>query len=189
MNDTLKKEIIEVLRSSVEAIKNDDTKTLRDLSNRIINSSSVFQDEDIITIAVMTYSLSKIFERTDYRKYSGWHLFSETTINSLTEALFDLENNNLKNFEGRIKNILDIISKLDNKLKNYIREVIYNAQIARGSRLYEHGLSLGRTAELLGINKWDLLEYSGKTGIAEIREGLTLGEDKRLRIARGLFND
>src|SRR3989344_9020430 len=109
MNDTLKKEIIEVLRSSVEAIKNDDTKTLRDLSNRIINSSSVFQDEDIITIAVMTYSLSKIFERTDYRKYSGWHLFSETTINSLTEALFDLENNNLKNFEGRIKNILDII--------------------------------------------------------------------------------
>src|SRR3989338_9500346 len=138
MNNEVKKEIINLLKNSLEAISKDDVKMLRDLSNKVINSSSVFQDEDIITIAVMTYSLSKIFERTDYRKYSGWHLFSETTINSLTEALFDLENNNLKNFEGRIKNILDIISKLDNKLKNYIREVIYNAQIARGSRLYEH---------------------------------------------------
>jgi len=188
MDNGVKKEIIDVLRNSVEAIKNDDIKTLRDLSNKVINSSSVFQDEDVISIAVLTYSLSKIFERTDYRKYPSWHLFFETATNSLTEALFDLENNNLKNFENRMKSILDVIDRLDNKLKNYIKDVISNAQIVRGSRLYEHGLSLGRTAELLGISKWDLLEYAGRTGIADIREGLTLSEDKRLRIARGLFN-
>ena len=87
-----------------------------------------------------------------------------------------------------IKNKLDIIDRLDTKLKNYIKEVIKDSQIARGSRLYEHGISLGRTADLLGISKWELIEYSGKTGISEIREGITLSEDKRLRIARGLFN-
>jgi len=187
MDNEVKKEVIEVLKSSLEAIKKDDVKTLRDLSNKIINSSSLTQDEDVITMAVMMYSLSKIFERTDYRKYPGWNLFHETTINSLKGSLFSLENNNLINFEKNIKNILDIIDKLDNKLRDYIKDVIHSSQIARGSRLHEHGISLGRTAELLGIDKWELTEYISRTGIAEIKEGLTLSIEKRLRIARRLF--
>lgn len=189
MNNEVIKEIIDVLRISIDAIKKDDVKKLRDLSNGIINSSSITQDEDVITIAVMTYSLSKIFERTDYRKYSGWHLFNETTINSLKGALFALQNNDITNFEKNVKNILDIIDKLDNKLKNYIKDVIHDSQIARGSRLHEHGLSLGRTAELLGIDRWELTEYISKTGIAEVKEGFTLNEEKRLKIARSLFNE
>lgn len=187
MNNEVRKEIIEVLKTSVESLKNDDVRSLRDLSNRVINSSSVFQDESIITIAIVTYSLSKIYERTDYRKYPGWHLFHETTANSLREALFALEKNDLEIFEKNLKNIMNIIERLDKKLKDYIKDVVKNSQIGRGSRLHEHGLSLGRTAELLGINKWELLEYIGKTGIADIKEGLTLGEEKRLKIARGLF--
>ena len=189
MNNDIKKEIIEILKSSLEAIKKDDVKTLRDLSNRIINSSSITQDEDVITIAVMMYSLSKIFERTDYRKYPGWSLFYETTINSLKGALFALENNDVLNFEKNIKSILDVIDKLDNKLRNYIKDVIHSSQIARGSRLHEHGLSLGRTAELLGIDKWELTEYISKTGISEVKEGVTVNEEKRLRIARRLFHE
>ena len=187
MNEDVKKEIIEILKKSLDAINKDDVKTLRDLSNKIINSSSVTQDEDVITIAVMMYSLSKIFERSDYRKYPGWNLFHETTINSLKGSLFALENNNMINFEKNIKGILDVIDKLDNKLRNYIKDVIHDSQIARGSRLHEHGLSLGRTAELLGIDKWELTEYISKTGIAEIKEGVTIGVEKRLRIVRGLF--
>ena len=188
MNNEVKKEVIDILKISVEAVKNDNVQVLRDLSNRIINSSSVFQDEDMITLAVITYSLSKIYQRTDYRKYPGWHLFYETTANSLREALFSLENNDVTDFEKYMKDILNIIERLDKKLKDYIKDVIKDSQIGRGSRLHEHGLSLGRTAELLGISKWELLEYVGKTGIADIKEGLTLNEEKRLKIARGLFN-
>ena len=187
MDNEVKKEIIEILRNSLDAIKRDNIKTIRDLSNRIINSSSITQDEDVITIAVVTYSLSKILERTDYRKYSGWKLFFETANDSLKGASFALQNNDIVNFEKNIKNILDVIDRLDNKLKKYIKEAIHDAQIARGSRLYEHGLSLGRTAELLGIDKWELTEYIGKTGISEVREISSISVDKRLKFARGLF--
>ena len=45
MNEDIKKEIIEILKGSLDAINKDDVKTLRDLSNKIINSSSVTQDE------------------------------------------------------------------------------------------------------------------------------------------------
>ena len=187
MDNEVKKEIIGILKSSVEAVRNDDVRRLRDLSNSIINSSSVFQDESIITIAVITYSMSKIFERTDYRKYPGWNLFHETTANSLRESLFFLEKNDTKNFEKNLKNVLSIIDRLDNKLKNYIKDVIKDVQIGRGSRLHEHGISLGRITELLGISKWELLEYIGKTGISEVREISSISVDKRLKFARGLF--
>jgi hypothetical protein len=188
MKPEIKGEIVDVLKNSLDAIKNDNIKKLRDLSNKIINSSSLFQDENIIAVAVMTYSLSKVYERTDYRKYPSWNLFNETTINSIKGALFALQNNNFEVFEKNIKNILDVIDRLDNKLKNYVKDTFYNSQIARGSRLHEHGISLGRTAELLGINQWELSDYIGRTGIADVKEGQTVKEDKRLRIARGLFS-
>src|SRR3989344_752500 len=187
MKPEVKGEIVDVLKNSLDAIRDDNIKKLRDLSNKIINSSSLFQDEDIITVAVMTYSLSKIYERSDYRKYPSWNLFNETTINSIKGASFALQNNNIDAFEKNIKNILDVIDELDNKLKNYIKDAFYNSQIARGSRLHEHGISLGRTAELLGINQWELSDYIGRTGIAEVVEGMTMKEDRRLKIARGLF--
>src|SRR3989344_8230436 len=99
MKPEVKGEIVDVLKNSLDAIRDDNIKKLRDLSNKIINSSSLFQDEDIITVAVMTYSLSKIYERTDYRKYPGWKLFFETTNSSLNGALFSLQNNDVTNFE------------------------------------------------------------------------------------------
>jgi len=187
MKPEIKGEITEVLKGSLESIKNNNIKKLRDLSNKLINSSSLFQDEDLITVAVMSFSLSKIYERSDYRKYPSWELFNETTINSLKGALFALQNNSFDVFEKNIKNILDVIDKLDNKLKNYIKDTLHNSQVARGSRLHEHGISLGRTAQLLGVNQWELSEYIGKTGIADVKEGLTMKEDRRLRMARGLF--
>ncbi|MCD4666623.1 hypothetical protein K8R47_02330 [archaeon] len=187
MESEVKKEISEVLQKTINSIKKNDVKTLRDSSNALINSSSIFQEESFITAAVITYSLSKIFERTDYTKYSGWNKFYETTEKSLKGALFALENNNEINYQRNLKQILEVIAQLDSKLKKYIQQVIEQAQVARGSRLHEHGLSLGRTAELLNIDKWELMEYIGKTGISESEESLTLDIEKRLRIARSLF--
>ena len=190
MNPEVKEEIIEVLKVSLESIKKEDKediKSLRDISNKIINSSSLFQDENIITAAVMSYSLSKIYSRSDYRKYPTWNLFSETTINSLRSALFALQNNNLEIFEKNLRSIFEVIDRLDNKLKTYIKDALYNSQIARGSRLHEHGISLGRTAQLLGINQWELSDYIGRTGIADVKESQTMDVEKRLKVARGLF--
>ena len=189
MKPEIRNEIVDVLNGSLDAIKSDNTKKLRDLSNKVINSSSLFQDENLIMVAVITYSFSKIYERSDYRKYPTWNLFSETAINSIKGALFALQNNSFDAFEKNLKNVLDVIDKLDSKLKNYIQDALYSSQVAIGSRLHEHGISLGRTAHLLGINQWELSEYIGKTGIADVKEGLTLKEDQRLKLARRLFKN
>jgi hypothetical protein len=59
------------------------------------------------------------------------------------------------------------------------------SKISKGSRLYEHGISIGRTAKLLGVSKWDLMQYAGKTGIHEVVSGINVGE--RIKYAKSLF--
>lgn len=187
MDNQVKKDILNVINEALIAIKKDDAVKLRDLSNQTLHSSSIFQDENSISIAVVCYALSKIFERIQYKEYKDWNVFYETSLTNLKEAQLYLEKDDLENYRKSIKNILNVIDKLSSNLKRYVKELINNAQIAKGSRLYEHGISIGRTAELLGVSKWELMEYSGKTGISDVEENISFPIDKRIKFARSLF--
>jgi len=187
MKEEVKNDILKVLKGSINAIKDNDLKKLKDLSNALVESSSIYQDESVIITTILIYSLGKIFERGKLQTFKEWGLVKKTIDTSLKKAAYSLENNDLLNYEKSIKEILSVINKLESRLKDYIRDIFFRAHINKASRLYEHGLSIGRTAELLGITKWDLMDYIGKTGIPDSKESITLTIEKRLRVARGLF--
>jgi len=187
MNDKLKRDILDVLKESLDAIESNNIIKLKDLSNRLIHSSSIMQEDDSILVTVLIYSLSKALERPNYTQFKDWNIFVETCVNNLKKAYYALMKDEFDVYTKSIKEVLNVIDKLESKLKTYIGDVFHNAFIAKGSRLYEHGISVGRTAELLGINQFELMDYIGKTGIADIKEGVTLSASKRLNIARGLF--
>ncbi len=187
MLEQIKQDILNILKEGINAIKENDVLKLRDLSNQTIHNSSIFQDENAITIAVVMYSLSKIFERSSYKEYKDWKTFYQITLESLENAEKHLLNNDIKNYQSSIKQILNIIDKLSSHLKKYVQEVIIEAQIAKGSRLYEHGISIGKTSELLGISKWELMEYAGKTGIYDMEENISMSIEERVKFTRGLF--
>ena len=79
------------------------------------------------------------------------------------------------------------INKLSGKLKTYIQEVFKSAEINKASRLHEHGLSMEQTAKLLGVNRFELAEYVGKTGISEVPESKTMTPKKRIKLAEMMF--
>lgn len=187
MNKQVKEDILNVIRESLIAVETKDAVKLRELSNQTLHSSSIFQDENSISIAVVCYALGKIFERIPYRNYKDWNIFYDVCLVNLKNAKKSLEEEDIKNYQNSIKNILNVIDKLSSNLKKYVKELIIRAQIAKGSRLYEHGISIGRTAELLGISKWDLMDYSGKTGISDVQENISFPIDKRIKFARSLF--
>ena len=58
------------------------------------------------------------------------------------------------------------------------------ARIKKGSKMHQHGISMARTAELLGITQWELQDYIGKQQEWKIKEMPVL---KRLKIAREMF--
>ena len=88
-------------------------------------------------------------------------------------------------YSNIIKDYFDSIEQLDKQLRRYIKEIIEQARIKKGTRVYEHGISIGRAAEILGLSKFDLMDYIGKTGIADVNIGKNISD--RLNKARGLF--
>ena len=108
-------------------------------------------------------------------------------MTNLEGAITNLGKDNIEGFQDNINNILNIIDKLESHLKNYIQEVIEKAKIHRASRIHEHGISVERTAKLLGISSWELMDYIGKTGISDVELSQTKTAKERLKLVREIF--
>jgi len=180
MRQIIKDDILAVLKDVIAALKEGDFITIGKLSNHIIHDASIFQEEDPLSLAVLVYALSKLIHRCVERQHEH-----PSVLQQLEKAHQVLEQNKYDEYRGLVKNILREISQCDSRLKLYIREVIEQAKIKKASKLHEHGISIARTAELLGVDQWELQNYIGKTVTEIPPNGITVQD--RLRKARSLF--
>lgn len=179
--------VLRILRETKEAVKTNNTFKIRSLSNQTVNTASLTQDPDNIAVAVIVYSLSKILEREDYRNLPGWGVFHKIFTTALDNAIKDIEKKEYEKFRKDFEMIRKAINKLSGKLRKYVEDVFKQAQINKASRLYEHGLSMEQTANLLGITLYDLADYAGKTGISEVNESKTINVKERIKLAMEMF--
>ncbi len=188
MEQQVKDNVLRVLNKVITAIKINDIKTLKELSNETVHDASIFQDRHSISVAVLIYSLSKIYEReTHYAQFKGWNFFCVDCAKGLEEAINKLKMNDEDGFDEALGRYIKLLGKMDDKLRQYIKDVFDSAKINKASRLYEHGLSIGRTAELFGVSRFELMSYVGSTYIADVEHNITLSAKDRLKIARSLF--
>ncbi len=187
MDPHIKQDVLDVLHHAVSALRREDIKALIELSNMTVHNASIHQDQYSIVVAVLVYSLSKLFERTKYQQYPDWHIFCQDCVTRLSEAEESLLHDDYGKFDQLIHTFLESIKQSDPKLQQYMQDVFLKAKISKASRIYEHGISLGRTAELLGVSQYDLMSYVGKTYVADVQENKTLSVKKRLALARGIF--
>lgn len=156
------KKVLEILIAAEESIKKDKTYNLKHLSEEAIESASITQDPENLTVAVVVYSLGKIFERKQYKNLKGWENFKKITLDSLKKAIEDIRNKNSKDFQSDLLLIRRAIGKISGKLKIYIEDVFKKAEINNASKIYERGLSLEKTSKLLGVSLYDLQNYAGQ---------------------------
>lgn len=180
MLSVVKKDVISILENVIIALENNKHHKLSELSNHVIHDASIYQDNDSLTIAVFVYALAKIVQRCCEQKISY-----AIVIPKIKNLLNSLKQDNYKKYNRELQNLMNFIKKTDDKLKLYIEEVFDKAKVKKASKLHEHGLSIARTAEILGINQWELLNYIGKTTITPF-EGI-IDVKKRLNYARELF--
>lgn len=178
--------ILRVLKETLKAIKEDNPGPLKELSDQTLHSAST-GDPDNIAVAVVVYSLGKILSRPDYRTLKGWPTFQKTMIASLKSSINDLENGNEEKFRDDFVFIRKAINKLSGKLKKYIEDVFQKAEIAKASRIYEHGISMGKTAKMLGVSMYDLQNYTGQTGISDVQLNKTINAKTRIKMLEDLF--
>jgi len=181
------KNVLRIIRETVDALEEKSGEKLRSLSNQTIHSASITQDSGNVAIAVIVYSLSKIVERDNYSKLEGWKEFYTIVHDSLEKTIEDLENKNEIGFKENIKNIREAIAKVSGELKKYIEDVFRKAKINKASKIYEHGISMEQTAKVLGITLWELANYSGQAGISDVPENKTLRAKDRIKLAEDIF--
>lgn len=180
MNPVVVKDILDVLSKVINALKDKDYGAIAELSNHVIHDASIFQDDDSVSFAILIYALSKTLQRC-IECGASFAKFQDV----LSEASAALKRGDDNLYREKIHSIFTTIQSTDDKLKLYIEEVIHKAKIKKGSKMYAHGISVARTAEILGIGQWELMSYVGKTWMPEI-----MSQDdvkKRVGVARKLF--
>jgi hypothetical protein len=178
--------ILDILRKTLDALEEENSLLLKNLSDRTVHSASIAQDSGNIAIAVIVYSLSKIVERKKYQKLDGWKLFYEEVFYLLERAIESLERKDEESFKIYIKKIRGSIEKISGQLRVYIEDVFRKAKINKASRIYEHGISMEQTAKILGITLWELANYSGSKG-EDQPDIKTLKTKDRIKLAMEMF--
>lgn len=179
--------ILRILKETQKAIQINDFTTIKNLSNQTINTASLTQDPDNIAVAVIIYSIGKIFEREHYKTLPNWNKFYSTLKLQLDKSIKDVENNDEEKFRQDFMQIRESINKISGKLSKYIKNVFDKASINKASRIYEHGVSMEQTAKLLGITMFDLANYAGGQQQTDTKESQTLSAKQRIKLIEEFF--
>lgn len=176
-----------ILEQTLYAVQNDNATPLKELSDQTLHVASTTGDPDNIAVAVIVYSIGKILSRPDYRTLKGWPAFNKIITSSLKCAINDIKNKNDKLFRKDFVLVRKAINKVSGKLKTYIEDVFKKAEISKASRIYEHGISAGKTAKMFGITLYDLQNYAGKTGISDVPLNKTINVKTRIKLLEEIF--
>ena len=181
-----KSHIIKVLEQVREATKNRDVLKLRELSNQTIHSASIYQDTDSITIAVIIYSISKVIERQRAIKPKDFTEFKNTTSHLIASAVKSIKEDNEEEFRNNLQKIRKNVNKFPRNFKKEIEEVFRKASLNKAAKIYEHGISMEQTAELLGLTLFELATYSGQK-IQDVEQIRTTPIRQRIKLAMEFF--
>ena len=182
MNNLVREDSLKAIKKTMEILKQKDIDVLelKKLSDAAVHNASVFQDDCSISIAVLIYALSKIIER------DGTSLLCTKAIQQLAKLQVALEEDDDGSFKEAMDTLFSEIHECDSKLQLYVQEVINKAQIKKGCKLCEFGLSTAQASSVMGVSQWDLMSYLGKT---QIQDQVSSIKDVRgrLQFARRLF--
>ena len=180
--------ILRIFQETKQAVAAGNSVQIRNLSNQTTNTAALTQDPDNIAAAVVVYALSKIIEREDYRSLPGWNKFYKIYLSAIDKIIDAVKRQDDKAYRNNIGIIRGAIGKLSGKLKDYIQDVFRKAEINKASRIYEHGISMENTAQLLGVSLYELANYAGQGRYADIPEARTIDEKARIKIAMEIFS-
>lgn len=179
--------VIEVLTRARYALEQENTKELRDLSDRTIHAASVYQHTDYILVATIIYALSKIVERKDKINIQNWNSFIREVSSLLSIAISSIQrgkHHQFVKFLGKTKYYMENSSP---NIKPLIEELWRKASINKASKIYEHGISLAKTTKLLGVTPWELSEYIGERDNPQVKLNKTIDAKQRVQLAMEFF--
>jgi len=182
-----KENVLRILNETLVALKKEDTIKLKELSDQTVHTASISQDPDNIAVAVIVYSLSKIIERPGYRNQTGWNKLYNGLLVNIENSIVALKKGDDTHLAAHLEKVRKQIEGISSSLKRYIQDVFIKASINKASRIYEHGISMEKTAKLLGISQWELASYAAQKQMKDHDLSKTMTVKNRIKLAEEFF--
>ncbi len=187
MQDQVKKDINQVLQDAIKSIKSESYTDLHSISDHLVHSMTVYQEQTTLDCSIVIYSLSKIFEKEKYVHHEFMPDFKYRVIDSLKLASQSILKQDMQSYRQAMNQLKNIIKKFDQKMHLFEKPILEFARIQKASKLIEHGLSAGRVAEYVGIPEWELTRYVGHTAAPEISPAEPTSNKSRVELVKRLF--
>lgn len=183
-----REDIIQMLREARELLQIGKVNELKDCSNKVIHSMTIYQDKYATNAAVIVYAISKTLERWKLKqKEEELSAFVKEMGEELERLVFSLERRELEEFLKECEKVKRRIAQTDSNFSEYVEEVLHKAKLKKASKVYEHGLSIGKAAEILGLSEWELMQYAGKTKVHDVDESRIKDLRKKLKEVEQVF--
>jgi hypothetical protein len=178
--------VIGIFEKARKAVSRNDYLEIKMLSNQVIHSASVYQDSDNILVAIVLYSLSKIIERGERYYKENYIRYLKHYLDSFDKIILFLKKEDYESFREQVKSLVDS-KEIADDLKHHVKDIFRKARINKAGKVYEHGLSMKKTAKLLGISLWELAEYSGQSNVGDMDLSKTMGVGERVDFVKEMF--
>lgn len=163
MKKVTEKTVDEYLDLILEYFEKDNSFQMRKLSNELIEEAMTTEDDRMVELSLITYTLSKLVLKSHFTEDENWPEFKKSVINHLTRE--KEKPSTRQEVPHMLTDILKHIHDFDREAGNYSMNIIEQVRVKQASRLYALGLSLSKSAELTKVGKKELLNYVGSTRI------------------------
>ncbi|MBR9679316.1 MAG: hypothetical protein GON13_03540 [Nanoarchaeota archaeon] len=185
-SDAIFGDILDVVNNVLIGLKNNDSKHIKEWSDHIIHNASIFQDRHSVQTSIIVYALSKLFEKSKYERKNRnyWRSFWRDVTKQLVTARNALKKREVGNVSNSLKKLTRLISVADKEFSEHLQYVLEKARVAKAWKIYEHGVSMGRVAELLDISEWEAMSYLGHTKSHDYKGLITEGVGDRYAVLK-----
>ncbi len=153
------------LAEVVKLIEEDDSFSLRVMSNKLVEESAFTDNKALFELALIAYAFSKLLRKQHFRELPGWDSFKKSMAYYLKKEI--QKESTLESMQETLSQVLERIREFDEQAGNYAVDVVHHARVKQASRMYALGLSLSRACEIAGVSKAELIDYVGTTKIHE----------------------
>lgn len=182
MKEVMRQSLIKDIYSTIRILKEDKataSKDLQKLSEHVIGDVALYRNVDAATLAVLIYSIYKTVSCVPNHK-------QQELLEGLEQIKTNIEKKQFTKYNAAIKRMFELLKDCNSQIKNHIQDVFYAAKIRKGTDLLEQGLSLARAADLMGVSRWDVLQYGGSS-VTHVDHKESWPAVKRLKLAREIF--
>ncbi|VVB56558.1 Uncharacterised protein [uncultured archaeon] len=163
-----------------------DAQALRAVYQQLLEDIAFSYDEPKYQLAMLSYALSKVVSKPRFWRAHKQNRYWEETRRMLAEMEMQAREGRMKEARRILSQILERVETAEEQDPRFVRGLVLKARIKSASTFYASGLSLGRAAELSGLDKREILSYAGQTRMNERLSG-TISVAARLRSLKSLM--